>query len=219
MIGTRDINSTSINCICATNPHCQNLVAIYEGDETDYEYINIRIVYKIPGLIAGCYVSNSLMLSTLECFYSHSNCLSILNNYILEMYYRYEDFPQWAEIRRLIYDPISSFPPNISISKIVKEMMIERWNPFSSYNRYYELCAPSYCTYSDTIRAENGIEIIITLLSMIGGFSSALVIITPYLVKFFYHLSETMCKRQRQEEQRQDEQQGNCRSVIYYKNL
>jgi hypothetical protein len=117
------------------------------------------------------------------------------------------DNPKPIDVRPLVYDPISNrFPPNTSIGTIVKEMMIEKWNPSSSYNRYYESCAPSYCTYSNTIPAKTNFEIIVSLISIIGGLSSPLSLITPYLVKFVYRLLKSMCKRQQQEE----EQQGNC---------
>ena len=207
MSGTHDVYSRSINCICATNPHCQSLLAIYKVDELDVFFSNVSIAYEVPGMIEGCFVIDSLMLSTLECFYSHLNCLPIINSYIEETYHRYVDFPQWIDVRPLFYDPMfNQFPPNTSIRTIVKEMMIEKWNPSSSYNRYYELCAPSYCTYSNTIRAQTNLQVIVLLISIIGGLSSTLSLITPYLVKFVYYLLKLMCKRQQQEEHKQGNQ-------------
>ncbi len=160
-------------------------------------------------MIEGCFVIDSLMLSTLECFYSHLNCLSIISNYIEESYHQSVDYPQWIDVRPLVYDPmLNRFPPNISIGTIVKAMMIEKWNSSFSYNRYYESCAPSYCTYSNPNRAKINFEMIVSLISVIVSLSSSLSLITPNLVMFIYRLLKLTFKKQQQQEQQ--EQQGNC---------
>jgi hypothetical protein len=100
--------------------------------------------------------------------------------------------------RPLVDDPmLSRFPRNTTIAKIVKEIMIERWNSSTSYDRFYESCAPSYCTYSKKIRTKTIIEVIITLLSLIGGLIVPLQIITPHLVKFIFRLFKWIMKKER----------------------
>ena len=97
----------------------------------------------------------SLILSTLHCFYSHSNCLSIVNSYIRETFYYFTDDPQWFDVQPLVYDPRSTrFSPNASIESIVKEMIIETWNSSISYDRYYQSSAPFYSAYSHRIRVQ-----------------------------------------------------------------
>ncbi|UJR29678.1 hypothetical protein I4U23_017226 [Adineta vaga] len=199
LTGTRDINTTSVNCICATNSHCQSPIAIYNVDMKSDESYNFNIAYVVPGFIQGCFAIDSLLLSTLECFYSNSDCLSIIKSHIKSAYIQTTVYPSSFDIRPLIYNPkLNRFTPNTSIEMIVKDMMIEKWNTSISYKSYYEFCAPNYCTYSFTIRAKNTIGVMITLLSMIGGLTVSLRLITPQLVKFVFRLFKLKIKRQHQ---------------------
>ncbi|CAF2840240.1 unnamed protein product [Rotaria sp. Silwood2] len=88
-------------------------------------------------------------------------------------------------IQPLVYDPaLSRFPSKTSISMIIKELMVDQWNPSSSHEYFYEACAPIYCSYSQRIRKENFIRVVIMLVSMIGGIVASLRILTPHFVKF-----------------------------------
>ena len=209
LTGTHDFDTTSVNCICATNPHCQSPVAIYDVDiKINYDY-DFKVAYIVPGLTEGCFFMDSLLLSTLECFYSDSDCLPIIIDYIQRAYFQYTEYPSWFDVRPLVYDSrLSRFAPNTSIAMIVKNIMVEQWNPSSSYNRYYESCAPSHCTYSHTIRTKTTVGVLITLVSMIGGLSVSLRLITPQLVKFLFFLLRLKDKRQQQQQQQQ-QQRGN----------
>ncbi|UJR06780.1 hypothetical protein I4U23_011067 [Adineta vaga] len=87
-------------------------------------------------------------------------------------------------IRPFVYNTtFSHFPLHTTIKTIVDELMIEQWNPVVSYERFYQSCAPKYCSYSRRIRTKNTIELIMSLVSMIGGLTTSLKLITPYLVK------------------------------------
>ncbi len=205
--GPTDINSTLVNCICATNPNCEDPVTIYYDDFINDEYFDPDIAYVVPGSTDGCSPIDSLQLSTLECFYSDSDCFSIVMNFIQQTYIANNIDSLWFNPRPLIYDPtLSRFPPNTSIKMILQNMMIERWNISTSYNSFYESCAPSYCTYSQTIHTKTVIGVIVTLISMIGGLVVSLRLITPQFMKFSIYLWTIISKRQRQQQQ----QQGNC---------
>ncbi|CAF1242625.1 unnamed protein product [Adineta steineri] len=108
-------------------------------------------------------------------------------------------------ISPLINDPTRSrFPPNTLVSTIFKEMMVEEWNVSSSYKDFYESCAPIYCTYSEKMRTNTIVGIILTLMSVIGGLIVSLRLITPYLVQFFFYLWAKTSERH--QNQQQDEQ-------------
>jgi len=112
------------------------------------------------------------------------------------------DYPKWFDVRPLVYHRmLNHFTPNASMESIVKEMMIEKWNPSIFYKQYYELCAPSYCTYSSTVRAKTTVGIIVSLISTIGGLCSSLKFITPYFVQFVGRLFRLTNRRQRQQQQ------------------
>ncbi|CAF1166616.1 unnamed protein product [Adineta steineri] len=113
------------------------------------------------------------------------------------------------DLHPLVYDPERSrFPPNTLISIIIKEMMVEQWNPSLSYKDFYESCAPNYCTYYKKIRTKTIVGIFTSLLSMIGGLAVSLRLITPHFIKFLFNLWATIRKR-KQEQQEQQQQQGN----------
>ncbi len=78
--------------------------------------------------------------------------------------------------------------------------MIEQWNPSYSYIRFNELCKPSYCTYTEKIRTKTIIEVIITLVSLLGELVSSVRLITPRLIKFLTWLPSKIFKRQEQQQ-------------------
>lgn len=141
--------------------------------------------YVPAGFITGCSHLESFLLSNLECFYSTSNCFSILINYIKETYFYNVEFPSWFEVRPLVYNStFSQYPPNLPLSIIVNKIMIERWNPIVSYEKFYESCAHRHCSYSNKIRSKASFGLFITLICLIGGLTIFLRLATPYLVKF-----------------------------------
>ena len=202
MFGTRDANTTLVNCICATNPHCQGLATIYDiYTRHDGEY-DIRVAYVVPGSITGCSALESLRLSTLECLYSTSNCFSIIMRHIQEMYtFNVNTFnvenPFWFDARPLVYDStLNQFPPTIPVSTIISTIMIERWYLTISYDRFYQLCAPSYCSYPDKINTKTSLGIVVAAISIIGGLRFVLGLITPHLVMFLVGLFTKKNRRQ-----------------------
>jgi hypothetical protein len=191
-----------VNCFCATNPHCQSSVAIYDLDRESIQLPVYTIVYIVPGWVMTCSLTDSLLLSTLECLYSNSTCFPILISYIKQRYFYNVENPSWFDVRPLLDDPLQShFSPNTSIETIVQEMMIDQWNQSFSYDYFYEVCAPSYCTYSQVIHTKTVIGVIVTLISLIGGLIISLRLIIPRLVKFITGLLKKIFKKQEQRQQ------------------
>ncbi|UJR38908.1 hypothetical protein I4U23_031576 [Adineta vaga] len=105
----------------------------------------------------------------------------------------------WVQVRPLIYDQKTSrFPPDTLLSTIVKEMMVDQWNNVSSFDSYYEGCAPTYCTYINTKHTFNFFGIIMKVLSTIGGLCIILRLIISQLIQFIYKLLEPKINRQEQ---------------------
>ncbi|CAF4151516.1 unnamed protein product, partial [Adineta steineri] len=194
-------NTTGVfnNCICAINPYCQKQSSLYNWVTTSNNTNVFIMTYAIPGSVDGCYALDSFLLSTLECFYSNSDCLSILLNYMNTSYNLIDTEIPWFSPEPLKYDPLSNrFHPNTSLSDITKEMMIEQWNYQASFNLYYKTCAPNYCTYSYTARTYNYIGVITKIISTIGGLIVALRFITPHVVNFIYQFFNTKNKPSQQ---------------------
>ena len=81
---------------------------------------------------------------------------------------------------------------------ILKNLMIEQWNFETSYGRYWQACAPTYCTYFDAVYKNSFVGVVITLVSMMGGLIAALRLITPRLVNIAYRLSRRNTREQHQ---------------------
>lgn len=81
----------------------------------------------MPGWIQSCLSIDSLLLSTLECFYEDSTCFPILIDFIYPVSF-YGILPNsLSPLVPLVYDPsVSRFPSNTSISTIAEELMIEQ---------------------------------------------------------------------------------------------
>ncbi|UJR19493.1 hypothetical protein I4U23_022622 [Adineta vaga] len=199
----QDVNTQLSICVCATNPYCQRLGVISDANSiVDKDNISINN-HNISGWIEGCSPFDSLLLSTLQCLYDDSDCFRFLLNYISKI--NTDSLTLSSSLYRikpLIYDPtMSHYPPNTSISMTIKELMIEQWNPSSSYKQFYESCAPLSCSYSLSIHKQNFLGVIVILASMIGGIVVSLRILTPYLVKCVIKLTTIFNKKSNQTEQ------------------
>ncbi|CAF1074494.1 unnamed protein product [Adineta steineri] len=193
-------NDTSMNCICATNPQCLSQVVLSEWQTTVINGQNLSGPYTMPGIITGCFTIDSLLLSTLECFYSNF-CLSILYYYMNSTQYDLNtDFGvSLIDVPPLVYEPLmSSFLPNTSLQIIVQQMMVEQWNSSILFDKYYETCSPTYCAYTQTVRTKTFVRVLITFVSTIGGLTVALRLITFQLIKFIFRMLQPKVKRQKQ---------------------
>ncbi|CAF1437435.1 unnamed protein product [Adineta steineri] len=90
----------------------------------------------------------------------------------------------YFDVNILVNDSASTrFPPNTSLSTIVKALLVEEWNQVFSFNQYYEQCAPSKCTYSQEVRTTDFLGIIIFVISIIGGLIAGVRLIASLLIK------------------------------------
>ena len=195
-MGVKNTSNTYADCICATDFNCQSAVNIKGVEEFPDGYIDLDTLYLVPGMTTGCFTIDSLLLSTLECFYLDS-CLSNLYLILSITFDATNTDLTWFRSRPLVYDQESSrFPPNTTLSVIARAIMIEQWNSSVSFDLYYEGCAPIYCTYSYTTHAFNLIEILIKSVSIFGGLTIVLRLITPSLVELVFKLLRKKVKRQ-----------------------
>ncbi|CAF1660644.1 unnamed protein product, partial [Adineta ricciae] len=191
--------------MCVINPYCQRPAIL-----NDFNLINnynswygYGYNHNLSGWVERCLAHESLLLSTLECLYINSSCFPFLLSYITKANTdALSLLTSSSRLRPLTYDPaVSRFPPNTPISIIVNEMMLETWNAILSYEKFYESCAPLYCSYSQSVRKENFLGVIIVLVSAIGGIIVSLRIITPHLVHFTLRILARTNEKSNQSEQ------------------
>jgi hypothetical protein len=111
-----------------------------------------KCIQPSRGMIAGCYPIEALLQSTLQCFYDQE-CID--SNGI---------FPK-LNISSL---EISRFNINTTIELILNHLMVEEYSTNISYERYFNQCAPSSCTYS-SVGSLSTIEVITSLIGLYGG--------------------------------------------------
>ncbi|CAF0990012.1 unnamed protein product [Adineta steineri] len=192
-------------CQCVVDPNCQGPITFaIEGTAgilrlPGYHPPYIPSAYVAPGLVDACYTIDFLLLSTLQCFYTDSNCMNKLIYYTNNKTYPSPANDSNLYAHALIYNQTTTrFPPNTSVSSIVEEMMIEQWNASLSFPDYYKACAPTYCTYTQIKHAETFSELLVTLISTVGGLVMVLRLITFQLVKIIFGLFQKKPKKQQQ---------------------
>ncbi|CAF0944033.1 unnamed protein product [Adineta ricciae] len=202
--GIQEANSTLFTCFCAMNPNCKAPTAFYDSVLNYDTNITVNMILDILGWNRGCLSMDSLLLSTLQCFYADANsdCFAFILSHLLKIKFNYELMgPLTLDIHPLIYNPTQTrYSPNTTISVIIKELMLETWNPSLSYENFYQSCSPIYCSYSERVRQQTFLEIIVILVSMIGGVVVSLRFLTPHFVRFTWKVLNLFVKKPRQVE-------------------
>ncbi|CAF0953880.1 unnamed protein product [Adineta steineri] len=134
-------------------------------------------VFNVTGFYVGCYTTEALLRSTLECFYNQT-CIDKLQLYLLS--------PSPMNVTALDSSLSSQYSQDSTIEYLLNNLMIEEWNPTQMYDQYYNECQPIECTY--TIRTRNNIlYVITTLIGIIGGLTRVSKILVPLLVKIIVY--------------------------------
>lgn len=167
-------------CSCATSKSCLKPAA----------FVNLthHKVYLIKDVFSGCSSLESILFSSLSCFFSNSCILDIMDAMALG---DPGDFPRpridIAPLQSLSFN--SPFKVNDTIETIVYRLFIDSWLNETSYEDYYNACAPVQCTYSYGKRFD--IAYILTIfLSVYSAFSMGLYFAVPRVVNFGFILRE-----------------------------
>ncbi|CAF1129182.1 unnamed protein product [Adineta steineri] len=167
------------NCHCATDSTCHETVRLCIPNRQDF----------INGIFIGCYMVDSLLLSTTECFYNQT-CLNTIQ------FYMFNSSQTYQNLNILNQSQSSQYKTNETIGTILKNLFIENWNEFYSYENYYNQCKPSFCSYTIQQRP-SFIYICTKLIAVYGG----LTIIIKFLIPNIINLIRR--KKQQQQQQQQ----------------
>lgn len=145
-------------------------------------------VKTIPGLFIGCSLLDSLLLSTLECFYDRS-CIQMLLDW-RNFYTSILLEPVNPIVTQTV--PLNStlskhFFPNSTFENILSEMFIEEWVSSTDFNHYFHHCQPAHCIYTFTQKYRN-LAVITTLLGLMGGLSLVFRFIAPVGIGFIHSI-------------------------------
>ncbi|UJR34211.1 hypothetical protein I4U23_021617 [Adineta vaga] len=132
----------------------------------------MNLLFEIPGFRSGCLPINSLLQSTLECFYNQT-CINI----ILSYYSTSETFQSLNPLQSSI------FTKEMTIQSMLNQMMIEELILNISYENYFHECAPISCSYSIN-RRNNFLMVLIQLISLLSGLKLILENLIPNFIRF-----------------------------------
>ncbi|CAF0987788.1 unnamed protein product, partial [Didymodactylos carnosus] len=171
-------DSNNQSCSCTSTDKCIAESKIYEianWDDTDYVYELSGNYFNVTGFYYGCYIIESLLQSTLECFYNET-CFTQINSMILVPLSTTN-----MNVTALNVSVKSQYKPETTIETIVNNLMIEQWNPSISFGSYYNECQPSECTYTYTAKLDI-VYVLTTIIGLTGGLTKVLPLIIPNLV-------------------------------------
>lgn len=161
--------STSYSCSCANDINCKGQLGLY-----DREYYHTP-KSLVPGLYMACSVMESLLQSTLECFYDNNkDCLTNITEF-------YNEDTYITNFILLESSLTSRFQPNSTVGSLLLELFIEFWLQSLNYSSHFALCQAATCTYQ-VYRRNNPLEIVTLVLGLVGGLSVFLRLLVPFAV-------------------------------------
>lgn len=166
-------NETSNVCYCLSSNNCPVPGAIYSSPQVPtFGVFNLANLANtstlVKGIQMGCYALESLLSSTLECYFD-SACLQLISS---------------SPIARTPLNATrkSRFTQNMTIETLLNSLLVEEWFTSLSAESYYTECAPRSCTY--TVDVRNGIlAIVTTIVALVGGLNVALRLLVPLMIQ------------------------------------
>ncbi|UJR12711.1 hypothetical protein I4U23_016885 [Adineta vaga] len=164
-------NSDKTSCNCLLNDQCASDAVFNSifGAPTRYHSSSIK---PLLGISSGCLPVNSILSSTLACFYDQM-CVDNLISF----------FPTNERFSAMTDDKKSRFGPYATVQSIVDKLMVEDWIIDISYQKYSESCAPLSCTYSHEKR-HSVAHVLIQLIGLLSGLILVLRLVIPGIVRF-----------------------------------
>lgn len=117
----------------------------------------------VHGFQTGCYMLSALFKSTLEILYNQSFLDKLTHNSSKH------------------FQKLNSSVSNLTIEILLNRIFVDHWLNTTSYERYFNACASDLCQYI-LIQRYDFLDIIILMVGLFGGLSSALNIIVPFII-------------------------------------
>ena len=184
-------NDFDNGCSCGTDSSCASAQGFYCGGLSCVSD-SPRLNQTIPGLVRSCLLLDSLLASSLQCFYNAS-CIQMLIEWRSFVAGDPVPDPYLSDIHPLDSTIKSRFLPETTLDPIFSQLFVDDWSNSTNFTAYYNQCAPNQCTYTYQERF-NRAYLISTILGIIGGLSVALKILIPpiiTLLRRIYHHCHT----------------------------
>ena len=161
-------NGTTSSCSCANDIQCGNNAALYTGPSG-----HRKVIFTVPGFHSRCFPVESLLPSTLECFYSNQPCLPMMANITNQTFF--------TSLTPLDATRTSRFQINSTIDDLLSELFVESWSSTLFYSAYFNQCQPSYCSHT-VLTQKSALKIVTTVTGLIGGLAVAFSLIVPPII-------------------------------------
>ena len=197
----------STNCTCLTSNTCVRPQGFFCRNES-CRVTTYFPTQSIPGLVISCFPINSILLSTLECFYSASCIQMLLDWRLFELADVYR--PLALNVTPLNPHLTSRYSPTTPLNEAISSLLVEDWKVTTNVTAHYDQCRPSICTYTYLTRFEP-LHVVTAVLGLIGGLSVVLRLTVPVIVRII------MQKIQRRQQQRNtpiSEETSKCITTI-----
>ncbi|CAF1401105.1 unnamed protein product [Adineta ricciae] len=153
-------------CSCAMHHNCTTQAKFLQTNSTE--------ATLIVGLKMGCTPSESLLSSTLECFFN-SSCIKLIQKYASN------------QMSNDSFAPLSTtnmkrFSTNATVNELINELFVEDLNTTTDYLSYFQHCKIEFCSYT-YIQKLNSFYTLTLLIGFQGGLTIVLRWLTPKLVK------------------------------------
>ena len=150
-------------CSCGVQSNCSKSI------EFPFRISNQSLSQSLPGFLVGCLPFESLLQSSLTCLYNRT-CMDILRASM----YKAKPIPY----ELLIYS--SSSTPNTTIEILLSRLFVSAWFPKTSFDLYFNECAPELCQYSYIMRYDT-VYVLTTLIALFGGLTNGLRFVVYYI--------------------------------------
>jgi hypothetical protein len=157
-------------CSCGTRSDCTESGSIYP-------FFNKSRHFAIPGWNVGYSSVETLLRSTLECFYNQT-CIDQLQYYAMTIGV---GFRGSVNVTAINFTLSSRFQNTTPIQDIVDVLFVEQWQIDASYSAFFNQCAPIHCSYTYEKR-NNFLYIVSRILGLYGGLTVSLGFIVPYII-------------------------------------
>lgn len=176
------VTYNNASCSCATSVSCFEPAAFYDMDGKKF--------YTVQGVSFGCYYLDSILFSTLSCFFSNSCIIEYALATVSDdpTIVSLSDFFNISDTILLEFSSSSAhFTIDDTIETMVNQLFIDSWSNETSYDRYFDTCAPSFCTYSYTRRLDIGF-MVATFLGIYNGIATVLRYSVPHIVRISHKI-------------------------------
>ena len=162
-------------CSCATLKTCSTPARLFD---------NGSVYYAFEGLVSGCHMLETILLSSFSCFYSIT-CINSSRHALLTLLHGEGDYtlPFFMKLD----SSTSRFSTSATFETLAYEMFIESWTSNASYEQFFDSCAISSCRYTYYYRFD-ALELLVTFLSVFSSLSLGIRCLVPYTVRIYQRI-------------------------------